>query len=476
MACDWDLIDDLCGGTRAMRAAGIKWLPQEEGESEKAYSVRLNRSFLYGGLKDTLRRLRSKPMSRDVTLHGTLPESISGIERNVDGEGQNLTQFASALFDDAAKRGLTHFLVSYPSLEKEGETPAQRKKRINAPVEAKIRPYFVHVKADAVLGWESEPDPVEGRRLTLVRIKECVSERDGEWGTKEIEQIRVLTPGRWEIYRQKGTQKTWLLHESGTTSMQRIPLVTCYFNRTGFMTAEPPLVDLAWLNVAHWCSSSDQNHILRFSRFGILFLKGETVKGKDGRETVLIGPSRLLRGKTDSDLKVVEGTGASIGAGRTDVLDIEARMEVMGLAPLMERTGDATATGRAMDESRSQSDIQAWIRSLEAALRTGFSYAAEWKKTDLASEFAVDIFNEFGISTRAAAEIEHLLRARLAKQITHARYLKEVQRRSVLGDDMNVEEEIDAVNNEVGSDGLTGTGDSSIGPAGGDGPGARTAA
>lgn len=37
MSADWQMIDDLLGGTAAMRSAGTRWLPKEEAESESAY-------------------------------------------------------------------------------------------------------------------------------------------------------------------------------------------------------------------------------------------------------------------------------------------------------------------------------------------------------------------------------------------------------------------------------------------------------
>ena len=35
MLVAWELVDDLMGGTAAMKAAEEKWLPREEGESRK---------------------------------------------------------------------------------------------------------------------------------------------------------------------------------------------------------------------------------------------------------------------------------------------------------------------------------------------------------------------------------------------------------------------------------------------------------
>lgn len=221
------------------------------------------------------------------------------------------------------------------------------------------------------------------------------------------------------------------------------------------MTAEPPLVELAWLNVAHWCTASDQSHILRFQRFGIIFSRG--FSRKDGSDANVIGPARWIAAEeANADMKIVEGTGAALGAGRQDVFDVEARMEVVGLAPLMERTGDATATGRAMDESRTQNDVQAWIRQLEAALLRALEFAHKWVGQEMHPDQSVDIFNEFGISLRASEDIKNLLAMRMAGEITRRTFLSEVRRRAVLADSVDVDVELAEVEAETQLDGTTG--------------------
>src|SRR3546814_6971269 len=95
------------------------------------------------------------------------------------------------------------------------------------------------------------------------------TERDGAWGERAVEQIRVLEPGRWSLWRRADAvrDRPWRRHAGGETSFGppgfgTLPLVTVYAERTGYLTARPPLLDLAWLNLAHWQSSSDQRHIL----------------------------------------------------------------------------------------------------------------------------------------------------------------------------------------------------------------------
>ena len=86
-----------------------EWLPREEAESELSYRARVQRSFLYGALNDTITKLKSKPFSRAVDLSAVeeLDEMLRLIEDDADNARCSVTQFASAMFEDALVHGLT---------------------------------------------------------------------------------------------------------------------------------------------------------------------------------------------------------------------------------------------------------------------------------------------------------------------------------------------------------------------------------
>ena len=120
----WRLIDDLRGGTLAMRKAGVQWLPKEPKEDILSYQNRLNRSILFDAYKDTCEDLSARPFSREVTLKGELnSELLSRMYDNCDKNGTNLTQFAKECIDTLIDRGLTHILVDHPAMNTENGEP-----------------------------------------------------------------------------------------------------------------------------------------------------------------------------------------------------------------------------------------------------------------------------------------------------------------------------------------------------------------
>ena len=61
MAADWAMADALLGGTTSMRAAGKKYLPKMEGESEAGYETRLSVATLLPAFSRTVSVMASKP-------------------------------------------------------------------------------------------------------------------------------------------------------------------------------------------------------------------------------------------------------------------------------------------------------------------------------------------------------------------------------------------------------------------------------
>jgi hypothetical protein len=442
MAEFFDLIDDLKGGTLAMRQAGVKWLPQEPKEDDKSYSNRLNRSILFPAYEETAEDLASRPFSKPVTIQGDLPENLAYLKNNCDEENTNLTQFAKQLFDIGLDRGLFHILIDYPkTIMPNGESLTMAdEKRIGA------RPYFVIIKPDDLIGWRTEKTSEGKIRLSQIRWRNTRVEANGAYGEKTIEEIRVMTTTTWEVWTKGDDGKYGLTEQGNHTYPDGIPLVTGYFKKTGNMTAKPPLLGLAWMNLAHWQGYSDQKNLIRYIRFPIPFFKGVT---KEDIDDIAVGPGRKIwTSNPDGDAKYLEHSGAAAEAGRQDLKDNEERMTVLGLEPLMSRSGNQVATGMAIDESKCQSSIQAWVQVVELALKQAFGVAGTWINTELPEDFKVDIFNDFGLSLRATADITALLQIRQAKELSRETFLREIKRRKLLSETVDIDEETEKIQNE----------------------------
>ena len=82
---------------------------------------------------------------------------------------------------------------------------------------------------------------------------------------------------------------------------------------------------------------------------------------------------------------------------------------------------------------------------MEKALASAYEYAARWSKVTLLDDFAVDIFSDFGISLKGAEDIKSLQVMVDKGRITHETFLREIKRRGLLSEAVDVDEEIGAL-------------------------------
>ncbi|MBX5238636.1 DUF4055 domain-containing protein [Rhizobium sp. NLR22b] len=419
----------LMGGTAAMRKAGKVYLPQEPAEDEAAYKNRLSRTFLFNGFKKTVKDMAGKVFTKPVQMGKDVPAQLQEYAENIDLTGQGLNNFAYAIFEGGMVDGISYILVEMP--------PANPEATRADDIASGRRPYLVHIEACKILGFKSKL--IEGRQvLTQVRILETATEDNPEDEFAEvcIPQIRVfdrtdLGVVTFRVYReQKGKRNKveWVQVASGSISLKDIPLVPVYANRTDYMMGEPPLADLAFTNEAHWQSSSDQRNILHVARVPMLF-----AKGFDEADTLVVGANSFTRSSNENaDMKYVEHTGSSISAGRDDLKDLEFQMQTLGLELLIPKPGGQSATGAVIDQGKINSPLAMMADNLKDALEQAFGYMAQYAGMGTDAGGSLTVNTDFGITLRDAADLQTLLAAVNAGQISRETFLRELMRRGVL--------------------------------------------
>ncbi len=425
MGCHWRLIDALLGGSEAMRRAGEAYLPRQPKEEQDDWQYRLDTATLYPAFERTVEILAGKPFSKQITIGENVPARMKPWLELVDLR-RNLHVFAATVMEDALAYGLAGILVDYPRTDGV-KTRADE-------ISTGVRPYFVHIRAKNILGWRSEVR--NGREeLTQLRLLEVVEESDGDYGTVSIEQVRLLEPGKWEIWRQAADRrKKWVLHESGTTTLDKIPFVPVYGKYISFMQGRPPLLALAEQNKDHWRESSDQRDSVRFARKRLLVFIG-----LDDTSEIVASSSYGVKLPLNADAKILQGSAESVEIGRKEIDTIEEQMRQSGAEMLVIRPGKITATQTSSEDQGNLCALQRIALDLEDGLDMALQYMAEW--VGEAQGGNVTVFKDFGAATLADASAELLLKTGQAGKLSDETLFSELQRRGILSPDLKYEDE-----------------------------------
>lgn len=446
-----ELPKTLMGGTRSMRQAGAAYLPRHPSEHPTAWAVRLRQTFLYNGFERAVQMLVGKVFQDGIALDPDTPQLIRDWSEDIDMEGRDLATFAEDWFEEVLQTGMCHALADFPRAEGDG----------TFLTDLTLRPYLTLIPGESVIGFRTERSS-SGLRLTQLRVLEkgLKPSPQNPWVDVEVERVRVYYAGdptqedasrtepnpkryaRFEVWEQDARTKRWAKTRIAGSLRPHvdIPIATAYAARESFMHARPPLDDLAWKNVEHWQSSSEQRNVLHVARVPILFAKALTEQERQSKKVIgsLVG---WFATKAEAEMKWVEHSGSAANIGFKDLDELKQEMAVMALEPMLQRpTTRETLGGRILDESVANSRLGAWVRNFEDSLDKALSLLGAWKDIEYTGH--INIKADFGITTPEAKDLKELITLRLERELSQQTLYDELVRRGVLPEDFDYEEEL----------------------------------
>lgn len=422
MQPDWEVCNDVKKGTRHMRSLREKYLPRAPAETQLAYDRRISKSEFFNGFGRTVKGLTGMVFRRNPTLGDDMPEVLVTHWEDIDGAGTHGDVFSKTLFDDGITSGLAGILVDHPSVtDAESLTLAQ--------VEAmNLRPYWVHYAAAQIVSAREERVGAKSVLSQLV-LKEEYMQLDGEFGEKVVCRYRVFkrtTLGgkgivTYQLWQEVVTNGVKTLAPVGTlgivANQEEIPFSPFIAgDRLGCMETRPPLLDLAYTNIAHWQVQSDHRYSMHLASIPILVFKGRQQLSEGEEKEVVVGPEVGIDVDKDGDVKYVEHAGTALSATREELKDLETRMAAQGLAMLQSETRAAeTAQAKRIDKAEQDSALATAARGLGDCLELAFQFHARYLNLEPGS---IEVNQEFEDLTFDAGMIAALSNLEVASQIS----------------------------------------------------------
>ena len=373
----WDPIDICLGGTYELRARSRDIIPQEPREDTAAY----NRRIFHATLPPFLTRLASQAagiiLRKGIELTGD--PYWTTWSANVTGDGTTLNEYARRQLVTSILYGHSSTIVDFVNNQNPRNLAEERA--------LARQPYLVPVSPHQILGWRTSNDSWSSA-LEQVRIRETVVTPAGRYGEEITDQIRVLEPGRYELWRpntpttnlpvaiQLPGPTAWDVYESGTTSIPTIPLVTVYSNRKGNLLSAPPLLEVAQLNIAYAQRFCDYHHSIHVGASPILVLRGfdpdsDSDLGLSINSAILLPP--------DGGAEYVEPTSDAFDAQLKCLAALEDQISRLGINTLTtQNITNAAAESKRMDRIDSDSIMAVISGDLERSITEMLTIAAQY--------------------------------------------------------------------------------------------------
>jgi len=428
----WQPIKVCAGGTQAFRENAPFLLPREPKEDDAAWKRRVSHAVLSPFLTRIADQAAGLICRKPITLQprdegGEVDEYWTEFISDIDGYGTDLDAFARRTVLNSLLYGHSAILVDFPSTEAAPNLAVER--------QLGLRPYFLEVRADQILGWRKDGDTPLAK-VNQIRINEYVTEALGAFGDRVVRQIRVLEQGKWSTWR-KG-DNGWTLYQEGTTSLPVIPLAVTYSGKLGELMSKPPLLPIANLNILHSQRQADQQFSLHVAAMPILVLAG----WDDTDNEIGLSANSALVMAPDSKAYYVEPAAQAFEAQQSFITELENQMRNLGISTLFSQTfvGE-TAEAKSMDRSDSDSMLSVVAQDLESCLQNAIDMAGAYvgMETPL-----VSIARDFDLQKLDGPQVAQYLSMWSQGAISHQTLLSMLQRGETLPD-IDIDEEIELI-------------------------------
>lgn len=368
-----EVVADLRGGTSALREKGRKYLPQFPAEQDAVYDVRVSTATLFNVYSKTEKTMsglvfKGEPDTSKLNIDAAILE-------NFDNKGTPFTEFARDVFAKAFD-GAVAILVDAPN-PPEGVETLEDVNRLG------IRPYAVIYPQSEVINWRYEVNPIsKATELTLIVLHEETNEPNGDFGWAEVERYRVfrkdLATGvvSWELWREDENKadndpnKFILEGGPGVLPLTQIPVAIM-----GDLCNEPPMLDLALLNIKHFQKESNFDNLEWLAAVPMPF-----AKGRDTKNPVIVAPDAFLDLPADGDCGWMQIDSEGFASLRESLSMLVDQMSLLGLSMLADKAAkvDLTATEALLKNIGETAELRIMAQELKDALEEACMFMGQY--------------------------------------------------------------------------------------------------
>lgn len=376
----WTKVDDVCDGQAAIKKKGKTYLPVPvtfgDGDEDR-YKEYLDRAVFYGATGRTLISHIGSAFNKLPDFKR--PDELEYLERNADGAGRSIYQSSQQMLRLILKHYRCGVYVDFPQVEPSRNRAEDKQKN--------AFPMIHTLKAQSVINWDFI---IVGnqKKLSIVVIEEAISALDVDgFGRTNETQYRVLrlTPSESDfiysvqIYKRNDKE----VFEAGPIyyptdyhgkHWNYIPFTFCGAIDNTDEINNPPLLELADLNLAHYRNSAD------VEESG--FIVGQPIVSMPNITTEqyeIIKKDKLAIGARDgfpTKVEIVQAEQNNLA--KQLMADKWVQMKEMGARLIESGSANKTATQADNEDSLQHSVVSLAVSNISEALQMALRWCAKF--------------------------------------------------------------------------------------------------
>lgn len=361
-----------------------EYVPQLTSETKTAYEARINRAAYYNVTERTLLALLGALMRKPYTITGVVgDEPITDLN--------SFAEFVQSAYKEILLGGRVGLFVDYD--------------------DALGSPKIVSYCSENIINWcdkfvvieedfmgHDEKDPY--KLVSYKQWRELCYDENGFYQVRiwkqtakdQYEVVEVITP---------------------TVRGKRLDTIPFFFVTPYDNTEElfnPPLYNLATLNVQHFKVSTDYSHGLHFLALPTPWIAGDlyTADGSVPKQ-LTIGTDSFIHLIQDSKVGYLEFGGAGLGAIANQLEKLEEMMFSMGSRMLMSKKGVESAEALQLRAGSESAILETLTNSLENGLTKALAIYNAWAGSSTVPE--VKLNKDFSAAVMDPVQLKALLEA-----------------------------------------------------------------
>lgn len=453
---DYNLIEDCLEGARAVKEAGVLYLPMPDpanlsDDNVARYVSYGIRAVFYNVTQRTVLGLQGQIFNRSPVVKN--PKSLDNVITDASGGGISMEQIARTACWYTLGYGRCGLFVDYPPTEK----PATKKELEDGNVKPTISIYG----PKNVINWREK---VIGSKsfLSLVVLMETFTQEDNGFETKtgiQFRELRLDSAGNYFVqlwrapdidgsnYIQYGLP--YFPTDGSGKRLTEIP-----FTFIGSKNNEPsidpsPILDLANLNIAHYRNSADLEEMLYIIGQPMLVISGlsqEWYKDILGSK-IPFGSRTGLPLPVGAEANLIQVNESTVI--KEEMEHKEKQMVALGAKIVENKSVQRTATEAGNETAAEESTLIAIAKNVSAAMKWALEWCAAFMNV---AEASVDfqLNTDFELSKMSAEEINSVIKTWQAGGLSFTE-MRNVLRKNgqATQDDKTAASEIDKANQKA---------------------------
>lgn len=343
-----------------------------------------------------------------------VPKSLEALVKNATGDGLSLEQLCKDAAADVLALGRYGFFIDYPQTN-----GAVTREQMDS---GEIRPTIIPYTAENIINWRTiRRDALNV--LSLVVLKEQYAKRDDGFEPVFDDQYRVLELDKDGFYRQRVYRS-----EDGFGDRDSQPIVNgarprdIPFTFIGSVNNDPtpdnpPMFDMAELNIGHYRNSADREESVFLCGQPTFVVTGITehwlTKTLGG--VIRFGARFGLPLQKEASAEIIQ---ADPNGMVTEAMEHkEKQIAAMGADFLKDQNVAKTATEAAIDDSSRTSIVSNSAKNLSAAVLFALEWAALFQG-EREDSVSFKLNSEFDLTKLNPQDIDALIKARDAKLLS----------------------------------------------------------